>query len=142
MDTIQNILHYIARRSSCCNFCSSLTVKLITNGCRDRGRPCTGAGIDFSLAQSSVAAPNAGTLGSAAYAVAQAALNAAQSAIATQVNQIETTINSVFSSDETSANAFAGDLSAAGAAAQRLAVLLNGGVYISRAARNLLNASS
>ena len=103
---------------------------------------CTGAGIDFSLAQSSVAAPNAGTLGSAAYAVAQAALNAAQSAISTQVNQMETTIDSAFSSDETSANAFAGDVSAAAAAAQRLAVLLNGGVYISRAARNLLNASS
>ncbi|HUN43483.1 MAG TPA: hypothetical protein VMU81_24575 [Acetobacteraceae bacterium] len=102
---------------------------------------CGTTGVDFSGVQATLAAADATTLGSAAYAAAQSAIVGAQSAITFKIAEAEAVVVSTVLSDETSPVSLANDVLSVTAAAQQLAGLIFGNSYVGRACRNLQNAS-
>lgn len=103
---------------------------------------CTNLGIDFTDVQNSLTAPDATTLGSAAYAAARSGISLTQSAIDTKIGSAEATLQVINSSNPGSAASLATDLTTSTTAAQQLADLTSASAYLGRAARNLSNAST
>jgi hypothetical protein len=103
---------------------------------------CTSFDINFTDVQNSLIAPDATTLGSAAYVAAQSSISVTQSAVNTQIASAEATLQGIGSSTPNSAASLAADLMTSATAAQQLADLTSGSAYLSRAARNLSNAST
>ncbi len=103
---------------------------------------CASLGIDFTGIQSSLANPDATTLGSAAYATARSSISLTQSTINTQIDSTEATLQTAISSDPSTPGSLITDLVTSTTAAQQLADLTSASAYVGRAARNLSNAST
>jgi hypothetical protein len=103
---------------------------------------CTSLDLDFTDVQSSLANPNATTLGSAAYAAAQSSIDLVQSAINTQIGISEAALQTVSASNLATAASLVSALIASVTAAQQLADLANASAYVGRATVNLSNAST
>lgn len=103
-----------------------------------------GAGIDFTNIQTLLAAPDATSLGSAAFVTAQSAIGSTQSAIAARVGVAEATLQSLISGnpDPDTPESLAANVLASATAAQQLAALSIGGAYLGKAALTLSNAST
>jgi hypothetical protein len=100
------------------------------------------AGLDLSGLQAMLAAPGATTLGTAAFASAQADLTGAQAAIAASTGAADATLTTVnFGAISTAEDGIDG-LTAATDASGQLASLVSANAFIRRAAINLGNASS
>jgi hypothetical protein len=120
-------------------------ISLISSVLSDVGvaaNQCTSLSIDFTDVQNSLIAPNATTLGSAAYVAAQSSVNVTQSAVNTQIGSAEATLRGTGSSNPSSAASLVTDLMTSATAAQQLADLTSASGYLGRAARNLSNAST
>ncbi|HEY7579416.1 MAG TPA: hypothetical protein VH855_17620 [Acetobacteraceae bacterium] len=124
---------------------TQLTVSLASTVLGDIGSAvgyASDAGLDLSGLQATLTVPGATTLGTAAFASAQADLIGAQSSIAASAGIADATLTAVeFGAISTAEDGISG-LSAATDASGQLASLVSAGAFVRRAAINLGNASS